>query len=44
VTDIVGGQAAGDPRRFVTTDHISPAGSIKADSPGGATCSEHQVA
>jgi len=27
----------------VTTDHISPAGSIKADSPGGKYLLEHQV-
>ncbi|HEX8484788.1 aconitate hydratase AcnA [Sphingomonas sp.] len=28
----------------ITTDHISPAGSIKADSPAGAFLMEHQVA
>ncbi|MBV1917351.1 MAG: aconitate hydratase AcnA [Sphingomonadaceae bacterium] len=28
----------------VTTDHISPAGAIKADSPAGAWLMEHQVA
>ncbi|QDM41486.1 aconitate hydratase AcnA [Altererythrobacter sp. TH136] len=28
----------------VTTDHISPAGSIKADSPAGSYLQEHQVA
>ncbi|MEP5698002.1 MAG: aconitate hydratase AcnA, partial [Sneathiella sp.] len=28
----------------VTTDHISPAGAIKADSPAGSYLSEHQVA
>ena len=28
----------------ITTDHISPAGSIKADSPAGAYLQEHQVA
>ncbi|KPL68730.1 aconitate hydratase [Erythrobacter sp. SG61-1L] len=28
----------------ITTDHISPAGSIKADSPAGAWLMEHQVA
>ncbi len=28
----------------VTTDHISPAGSIKADSPAGAYLSEHGIA
>jgi aconitate hydratase len=28
----------------ITTDHISPAGSIKADSPAGAWLQEHQVA
>ncbi len=28
----------------ITTDHISPAGSIKADSPGGRYLTEHQVA
>jgi len=27
----------------ITTDHISPAGSIKVDSPAGAYLSEHQV-
>ncbi|MCZ4281443.1 aconitate hydratase AcnA [Kiloniella laminariae] len=27
----------------ITTDHISPAGSIKADSPGGSYLTEHQV-
>jgi aconitate hydratase len=28
----------------ITTDHISPAGAIKLDSPGGKYLSEHQVA
>ncbi|MCS5969540.1 hypothetical protein LNP26_28335 [Klebsiella variicola subsp. variicola] len=28
----------------VTTDHISPAGSIKADSPAGRYLQEHGVA
>src|SRR3546814_10898399 len=28
----------------ITTDHISPAGSIKADSPAGTYLQEHQVA
>ncbi|MEP3045545.1 MAG: aconitate hydratase AcnA [Roseibium sp.] len=28
----------------ITTDHISPAGNIKADSPAGAYLAEHQVA
>jgi aconitate hydratase len=28
----------------ITTDHISPAGSIKADSPAGVYLTEHQVA
>ena len=28
----------------ITTDHISPAGSIKADSPAGSYLQEHQVA
>jgi len=28
----------------ITTDHISPAGAIKADSPAGAYLSQHQVA
>src|SRR3546814_4748994 len=28
----------------ITTDHISPAGSIKADSPAGQWLMEHQVA
>ncbi|MFM9776350.1 hypothetical protein ACKI1Z_42500, partial [Streptomyces galilaeus] len=28
----------------ITTDHISPAGNIKADSPAGKWLQEHQVA
>ena len=30
--------------KLITTDHISPAGSIKADSPAGQWLMEHQVA
>nr|MBA2388868.1 aconitate hydratase [Geodermatophilaceae bacterium] len=43
VTDIVGARtlvALGD---SVTTDHISPAGSIRADSPAGRYLTEHGV-
>jgi len=29
--------------RLVTTDHISPAGSIKADSPAGKYLTEHGI-
>jgi aconitate hydratase len=32
------GQAAADPGRSITTDHISPAGNIKADSPAVNGC------
>jgi aconitate hydratase len=37
-------QAAADPGRSITTDHISPAGNIKADSPAGEWLMERQVA
>jgi aconitate hydratase len=30
-------RGAGDARRLITTDHISPAGSIAKDSPAGST-------
>ena len=39
-------EAHGKPSRLgdsITTDHISPAGSIKADSPAGTFLQEHQV-
>ncbi len=43
VTDIVGAKPLAILGDSVTTDHISPAGSIKADSPGGRYLLEHQV-
>jgi aconitate hydratase len=43
VTDIVGAKPLAILGDSVTTDHISPAGSIKADSPGGRYLMEHQV-
>ena len=44
VTDIVGAKPLAILGDSVTTDHISPAGSIKADSPAGVYLQEHQVA
>jgi aconitate hydratase len=44
VTDIVDARPLAILGDSVTTDHISPAGSIKADSPAGAYLQEHQVA
>ncbi len=42
--DIVDARAAGDLSAIrITTDHISPAGAIKPDSPAGNYLSEHQV-
>jgi aconitate hydratase len=43
VTDIVGAKALALLGDSITTDHISPAGSIKADSPGGKYLMERQV-
>ncbi|WP_394270176.1 aconitate hydratase AcnA [Qipengyuania sp.] len=44
VTDIVGARALAVLGDSVTTDHISPAGSIKEDSPAGEYLKSHQVA
>ncbi len=44
VTDIVGAKPLAILGDSITTDHISPAGSIKADSPAGKFLMEHQVA
>ena len=44
VTDIVGAKPLAILGDSITTDHISPAGSIKADSPAGKWLTEHQVA
>jgi aconitate hydratase len=43
VTDIVEARVLGVFGDSITTDHISPAGSIKATSPGGVYLREHQV-
>jgi len=43
VTDIDGARVLLKLGDSVTTDHISPAGSIKADSPAGSYLSEHGV-
>lgn len=43
VTDIVGARVLAKLGDSVTTDHISPAGSIKADSPAGRYLAEHGV-
>jgi aconitate hydratase len=43
VTDIEGARVLAKLGDSVTTDHISPAGSIKADSPAGAYLQEHGV-
>ncbi|WP_417562602.1 aconitate hydratase AcnA [Microbacterium sp.] len=43
VTDIAGARVLAKLGDSVTTDHISPAGSIKADSPAGRYLSEHGV-
>ena len=42
-TDIAGARAVARLADSVTTDHISPAGSIKADSPAGSYLTERQV-
>ncbi|MEO3743216.1 aconitate hydratase [Plantactinospora sp. B5E13] len=44
VTDITGARVLAKLGDSVTTDHISPAGSIKADSPAGTYLAEHGVA
>ncbi|WP_121118964.1 aconitate hydratase AcnA [Croceibacterium ferulae] len=43
VTDIVGARPLAILGDSITTDHISPAGSIKADSPAGRWLMEHGV-
>jgi aconitate hydratase len=43
VTDIGGARVLAWLGDSVTTDHISPAGSIKADSPAGSYLSEHGI-
>jgi aconitate hydratase len=43
VTDIVGARVLAKLGDSVTTDHISPAGSIKADSPAGKYLSERGI-
>jgi len=43
VTDIAGARVLAKLGDSVTTDHISPAGSIKADSPAGRYLSDHGV-
>jgi aconitate hydratase len=43
VTDIVGARILGLFGDSITTDHISPAGSIKRDGPAGTYLMEHQV-
>ena len=43
VGDIVGAKPLAILGDSITTDHISPAGSIKADSPAGKWLMEHQV-
>ena len=43
VTDIVGARILALLGDKITTDHISPAGSIKKESPAGAYLLEHQV-
>jgi len=44
VTDIVGARILGLFLDSITTDHISPAGSIRRDSPAGHYLTEHGVA
>ncbi|MEQ1687083.1 MAG: aconitate hydratase AcnA [Sphingopyxis sp.] len=44
VNDIIGARPLAILGDSITTDHISPAGSIKADSPAGQWLMEHQVA
>src|SRR5882724_13541938 len=42
-TDVTGARVLAKLGDSVTTDHISPAGSIKADSPAGRYLTEHGV-
>ncbi|RIX26791.1 aconitate hydratase AcnA [Sphingomonas edaphi] len=44
LTDIEGARALALFGDSITTDHISPAGSIKADSPAGKYLNDHEVA
>lgn len=44
VADIIEAKPLAILGNSITTDHISPAGSIKADSPAGSFLQEHQVA
>ena len=44
IVDILGARELAVLGDSITTDHISPAGSIKKDSPAGAYLLEHQVA
>ncbi len=44
VTDIAGARVLAKLGNSVTTDHISPAGNIKADSPAGRYLAEHGIA
>ncbi len=44
VSDIIGARTLAQFADSITTDHISPAGSIKASSPAGVYLAEHQVA
>ena len=44
VVDIIGARPLAIFADSITTDHISPAGSIKVDSPAGRYLNEHQVA
>ena len=44
VTDITGARVLAKLGHSITTDHISPAGSIKPDSPAGKYLQEHGVA
>ena len=43
VTDIVNARILGLFQDSITTDHISPAGAIKEDSPAGSYLKEHGV-
>jgi len=43
ITDVVDARVLGLFRDSITTDHISPAGSIKKDGPAGVYLVEHQV-
>jgi aconitate hydratase len=43
VTDIIGARILGEFLDSITTDHISPAGSIREKSPAGQYLIEHQV-